>query len=125
MRVCTDICVAIHMKTKLPHSPQRRAPPSDRSPGPVWGLLQKVTAGARPGQTGNAAVACGHEWDVRKARVQVTVGAQVGVTGTGWKDLRGLGAQTRQCLLLGGGPLAPSSFIPTSAPSCGSGGKAR
>ena len=33
--------------------------------------------------------------DVGKARVWVTVRAPVGVTGTGWKDLRGLGARTQ------------------------------
>lgn len=113
--ICADICVAIHMKTKLLHSPQRRSPPSDHNPGPVWGLLQKVTPGARPGQTGNAALWCGRGWDVGKARVRVTVGAPVGVTGTGWKDLHGLEAQTQQHLLPGG--RAPGALLIHSHPS--------
>ena len=60
--------VFLHVHRYFHHHPQEnkhaslsaeKGAPSDRSPGLAWGLLQKVTPGARPGQPGNASLGCG------------------------------------------------------------------
>ena len=95
------------------HSLQRREPPLTAAPGWRGDCCRKsllgpvlVSLATPPLDVG---LASAWEGDVWKARARVTVRAPVGVTGAGWKDLRGLRARTQQCLLPGG--RAPSALL--------------